>query len=88
MHLVRLLFAIERSWPPYHDRLVRQLDRLAGQGWPPGYLHDALMRLVRTGDPRFQQELELRVEALLRARGFEVNLWEGEIDRVKAFRFD
>jgi hypothetical protein len=88
MHLVRVLFAIERRWPPYHDRLVHQLDTLASQGWPPGYLHDALLRLVQTGDPKFQQELEARVEALMRARGFEVNLWEGEIDRVKAFRFD
>jgi hypothetical protein len=88
MHLVRLLFAIERRWPPYHDRLVYQLDTLASQGWPPGYLHDALLRLVQTGDPKLQQELEARVEALLRARGFEVNLWEGEIDRVKAFHFD
>jgi hypothetical protein len=43
---------------------------------------------VQTGDPKLQQELEAQVEALLRARGFEVNLWEGEIDRVKAFRFD
>jgi hypothetical protein len=88
MHLVRVLFALERRWPPYHDRLPRQLDTLASQGWPPGYLHDALLRLVQTGDPKFQQQLELQVEALLRARGFEVNLWEGEIDRVKAFRFD
>ena len=88
MHLVCVLFAIERRWPPYHDRLIHQLDTLTSQGWPPGYLHDALLRLVQTGDPTFQQELEARVEALLRARGFEVNLWEGEIDRVKAFRFD
>ena len=88
MHLVSLLFALERRWPPYHDRLVGQLGTLASQGWPPGYLHDALLRLVQTGDPRFQQELEAKVEMLLRARGFEVNLWEGEIERVKAFHFD
>jgi hypothetical protein len=88
MHLVRVLFALERRWPPYHDRLVQQLDTLARQGWPPGYLQDALLRLAQAGDPKFQQELELQVEALLRSRGFEVNLWEGEIDRVKAFRFD
>jgi hypothetical protein len=88
LHLVRVLFAVERRWPPYHDRLVHQLDTLASQGWPPGFLHDALLRLVQTGDPKFQQELEASVETLLRARGFEVNLWEGEIDRVKAFRFD
>jgi Domain of unknown function (DUF4037) len=88
MHLVRVLFAIERRWPPYHDRLIHQLDTLASQGWPAGYLHEALLQLVQTGDPKLQQRLEAEVEALLRARGFEVNLWEGEIDRVKTFRFD
>jgi hypothetical protein len=88
MHLVRVLFALERRRPPYHDRLVWQLDTLDIQGWPPGYLRHVLLQLVQTGDPRLQQELELHVETLLRARGFEVNLWEGEIDRVKAFRFD
>ncbi len=88
MHLVQVLFALERRWPPYYDHLAGQLDTLASQSWPPGYLHDALLRLVATGDPKFQQELEAKVEVLLRARGFEMNLWEGEIDRVKAFLFD
>jgi hypothetical protein len=88
MHLVRVLFALERRRSPYHDRLVWQLDTLDTQGWPPGYLRDVLLQLAQTGDPRVQQELELHVEALLRARGFTVNLWEGEIDRVKAFRFE
>jgi hypothetical protein len=88
MHLVRVLFALERRRPPYHDRLVWQLDTLDTQGWPPGYLRHVLLQLVQTGDPRLQQELELQVETLLRARGFAVNLWEGEIDRVKAFHFD
>lgn len=88
MHVVRMLFALERRRSPYHDRLVGQLGTLDTQGWPPGYLRHVLLQLVQTGDPRVQQELELRVEALLRTRGFAVNLWEGEIDRVKAFRFD
>jgi Domain of unknown function (DUF4037) len=88
MHVVRVLFALDRRWAPYHDRLVGQLDTLAGQGWPPGYLHDALIQLVQMGDPRLQQELEARVEALLRARGFEPDMWDGEIERVKVFRFD
>jgi Domain of unknown function (DUF4037) len=88
LHLVRVLFALERRWAPYHDRLVGQLGTLAGQGWPPGYLHDALIKLVQTGDPKLQQELEARVEALVRSRGFDPDMWDGEIERVKAFRFD
>jgi hypothetical protein len=86
-HLIRVLYALERRWAPYHDRLVGQLDMLAGQGWPQGYLHDTLLRLVQTGDPTLQQELEARAEALLRERGFDPSMWDGEIERVKAFRF-
>ena len=69
-------------------RTLAQIDTLADQGWPPGYLHTTLLRLVQTGDPALQQDLELKVEALLRARGYEFSLWEGEIDRVKAFVFN
>ena len=41
-------------------------------------------------DPTLQQELEAQVEALMRARGFGyvVDGWGGEIERVKAWRFD
>jgi len=88
MHLVRVLFALERRWPPYHDRLVPQLSLLNGQGWAPGYLQVALLRLVQTGDPVLQQELEIRTEMLLRARGFDPDMWDGEIERVKAWHFD
>jgi hypothetical protein len=88
MHLVRVLFALEHRRSPYHDRLLWQLDTLDTQGWQPDYLRQTLLHLLQTGDPARQQELELRVEHLLRARGFEVNLWEGEIERVKAFRFE
>jgi hypothetical protein len=90
MHLVRTLFSLERRWPPYHDRLFLQLDLLDKQGWPPGYLHEALLNLVKTGDPALQQKLEARVEALMRERGFGgvVDDWGGEIERVRAFRFE
>ncbi len=87
MHLVRVLFALERRWPPYHDRLSTQLATLEGQGWPPGYLATALLQVVQTGNPTLQQELEGHVEALLRTRGFVPDLWDGEIERVKAWRF-
>jgi uncharacterized protein DUF4037 len=90
MHLVRTLFSLERRWTPYHDHLRIELETLGGQGWPPGYLNETLLRLVATGDLTLQQELEVRVEALMRERGHGhvVDAWDGEIERVKAFRFD
>jgi hypothetical protein len=90
MHLVRVLFSLERRWTPYHDRLGPQLETLASQGWPPGYLREALIALVSTGDPTLQQELEARVEALMRERGHGhvVDAWDGEIERVRGFRFE
>jgi hypothetical protein len=42
-HLVRVLFALERRWQPYHDGLLSQLAILDRQGWPPGYLADTLL---------------------------------------------
>jgi hypothetical protein len=89
MHLVRTLFSLARRWPPYHDRLRSQLARLEEQGWSPSYLEEALLGLVTTGDPRLQQELEERVEALMRDHGYGgvVDAWGGEIERVRAFAF-
>ena len=79
MHLLRTLFSLERRWPPYYDRLGTQLAALDAQGWPPGYLREALLGLVRTGDPTLQQELAARVEALMRARGYGqvIDAWDG-----------
>lgn len=89
MHLVRVLFSLERRWPPYHDRLGPQLELLQAQGWPSGYLHEALLGLVTTGDPKLQQDLEARVESLMRERGYGgvVDGWDGEIERVRGFLF-
>lgn len=89
MHLVRALFALERHWPPYHDRLEQYLAVLDRQGWPAGVLREALLDLVRTADPTRQQALAAQVEALLRRRGFGyvVERWGGEIERVRAWRF-
>lgn len=89
LSLVRLLFAAERRWPPYHDQLrepLRELERL--QGWEPGYLEQALIRVLATGDPTFQQELELRVEALFESRGI-AHQWgpEDGLDAVKEHDF-
>jgi hypothetical protein len=80
LYLVRLLFALERRWHPYHDQLAGPLAELERtQGWRAGELADLLLRLVRDADPTFQQELELRVEALLESRGIR-HQWGPEDD--------
>lgn len=88
VYLIRMLFALERRRPPFHDRLVTALDALERQGWKPGELHDLVLAIMRTGEPRLQRQLEDRVEALLRERGYGavVDAWDGEIERVKRER--
>ena len=89
LYLVRLLFALEERWPPYHDQLRGPLRELEGmQGWEDDYLGAALTRVLDTGDPSFQQELELRVEGLLESRGI-AHQWgpEDDLAPVKAHRF-
>jgi hypothetical protein len=89
MNLMRTLFSLEGRWAPYPNRLRAHLDTLDGRGWAPGELERALLELVASGDPGFQQELEASVEELLRARGFGhvVDDWDGEIERVREFSF-
>ncbi len=89
MYLVRTLFALERRWAPYPNRLRARLPELEAQGWRRGELQELLLELVRSGDPATQQRLEERVERLLRDRGFGdvADSWDGEIDRVRAFVF-
>jgi hypothetical protein len=89
LHLVRTLFALERRWHPYHDQLAGPLRELGpAQGWSEGELADALLRLVRDADPTFQQELELKVEALLESRGVQ-HQWgpEDDLQPLKEHRF-
>lgn len=89
LYLVRLLFALERRWPPYHDQLAGPLAELErAQGWGEGSLGEALARVLATADPTFQQELEARVEALLESRGI-AHQWgpEDDLEPVKALRF-
>jgi len=89
LHLVRLLFALERRWHPYHDQLAQPLGDLEqAQGWQAGELADLLLRLVRDADPTFQQELEVRVEALLESRGL-AHQWgpEDDLQPLKEHRF-
>jgi hypothetical protein len=87
--LVRTLFALEHRWHPYHDQLAGPLAELEpAQGWKAGELADAMLRLVRDSDPTFQQELELRVEALLESRGVR-HQWgpEDDLQPLKEHRF-
>ena len=89
LHLVRLLFALERRWHPYHDQLAGPLRELEpAQGWGEGELADALLRVVRDADPTFQQALELRVEALMESRGI-AHQWgpEDDLQPLKEHRF-
>ena len=87
LYLLRTLWGVERTWPPYHDMVEASLGVLeTSQGWEPGSLRAALLVLLDRGDPVFQQQLELRVEQLLESRGFQ-HEWEGELDEMRAIRF-
>lgn len=87
--LIRTLFGLQAMWPPYHDGLSAHLPQLeSALGWPPGYLSDALLRLVRDGDPTFQQQLEDRVERLMTDNGIAHEWAVDELDPLKALRFD
>lgn len=85
--LIRTLFGLESTWPPYHDSLGPALPAIeSAQGWPAGYLSMALSRLVGDADASFQQELEGRVERLLTSRGFQ-HEWGDDLEPLKALRF-
>ena len=78
---------LERRWPPYHDGLAGMLPELERrQGWERGSLGGALSRLLTTGEPRFQQELERRVEELLASRGVD-HEWGGDLDQLQLLPF-
>lgn len=83
LRLVKALFALEGRWPPYLDRLEPELPGLErAQGWPEGYLGRVLRELLQTGDPRLQQEVEARVEELMRSRGIE-HQWGDDLESWK-----
>jgi predicted nucleotidyltransferase len=86
--LIRTLFGLQSTWPPYHDGLSAHLPQLeTALGWPPGDLSDALLRLVRDGDPVFQQGLEERVERLMTSRGIAHEWAVDELEPLKTLRF-
>lgn len=87
-YLAKTLFSLDRRWPPYHDRLAHRLDDLTEQGWEPGYLAEIFLEILRMAHPAPQQALELRVEQLMRGRGFGsvLDAWGLDIEWVKSFR--
>ncbi|MBA2266311.1 MAG: hypothetical protein H0W17_07965 [Chloroflexi bacterium] len=86
--LIRTLFGLESTWPPYHDNLDPALHGIEqAQGWPAGFLSMALSRLVGDADASFQQQLEDRVERLLSSRGV-AHEWGDDLKPLKALRFD
>lgn len=86
--LIRTLFGLESTWPPYHDNLDPALhDIEQAQEWPAGYLSMALSRLVGDADASFQQQLEDRVERLMSSRGV-AHEWGDDLEPLKALRFD
>ena len=55
-----------------------------------GELEPLIVEVARTADPRKQQELQAAVEQIATAHGFRdvYDSWNGDIDRVMAFRFE
>jgi hypothetical protein len=87
--LIRTLFGLESTWPPYHDGLAAALPAIEeAQDWPSGYLAMALGRLAGDGDSSFQQELEGQVERLMTSRGVQHEWSADELEPLKALRFD
>jgi hypothetical protein len=87
--LLHTLFALERRWRPWNDRLWVKLHQLDGQGWEPGELRTILLDLISHGNPYRQQSIARRVIALLKERGFGYvyDDWNGEIDDVLSWTF-
>ena len=86
--LLKTLCYLESRWPPYHDALSGELAALEeAQGWEAGFLERALVRLLESGDPTFQQELERRVERLMDSRGVR-HEWGDDLEPLKQLRFD
>ena len=86
--LIRTLFGLHSMWPPYHDGLSAHLPQLeTALGWPPGDLSGALLRLVRDGDPVFQQHLEEHVERLMTSNGIAHEWAVDELKPLKTLRF-
>lgn len=78
--LGELLFALDGRRAPYPKEWTGEL----------GELEPLILEVARTADPKLQQELCSRVEKLATTRGYRdvYDGWDGDIDRVLAFRFE
>jgi hypothetical protein len=75
-----LLMGLEGTRAPYTEYWGGRL----------GELEPLIVEVARTADPRKQQELQAAVEQIATAHGFRhvYDGWDGDIDRVMAFRFE
>jgi hypothetical protein len=88
LHLLRALFALEGKSPPYLDQLSVRLSELDdAQGWRPGFLRSAMLRLFYAPDPPFQQMLDRRVSRLMDSRGIRYK-WRHDLEQIRRMRYD
>jgi predicted nucleotidyltransferase len=75
-----LLMGLEGKRAPYTEYWGGRL----------GELEPLIVEVARTAHPRKQQELQAAVEQITTAHGFRhvYDAWDGDIDRVMAFRFE
>lgn len=86
LHLMRAIFGLEGRVAPYPDQWSARLVEIeALQGWPPGFLPRALVRLLYAPDPAFQQMLERRVSRVMASRGIRYS-WRHDIQRLRAMQ--
>jgi hypothetical protein len=86
VYLLQTLFGLERRWLPYLDALAPALPEVErALAFEDGFLRSAVLRLLESGDPTFEQELEARVEALMDARGFR-HEWGADLEPLKPLR--
>jgi hypothetical protein len=88
LHLVRAVFGLEGRIAPYPDQWSARLVEIEDvQGWPPGFLPRALVRLLYAPDPAFQQMLERRVDRVMASRGIR-HQWRHDLQKMRAMHYD
>ena len=88
LHLVRAVFGLEGRIAPYPDQWSARLVEIEDvQGWPPGFLPRALVRLHYAPDPAFQQMLERRVGRVMASRGIR-HQWRHDLQKMRAMHYD
>jgi hypothetical protein len=88
LHLIRAIFGLEERVAPDPDQWSARLVEVEDvQGWPPGFLSRALVRLLYAPDPPFQQMLERRVSRVMASRGIRYR-WRHDLQRLRVLRYD